>query len=529
MLTKLYSFLLIVCAISFSQNQVNISGTVSDKDSNMPIKGASVKLIARNLTSTTDSSGYFHIAGTSIKNPQIARRSSLSLVPGKCGFIFENEMDGHAEIRMYDLCGRLNAAVFSGMLTSGVWRISQPVLPPGVYICAVTTPKSTSSIRFMSVLQDNSGDAKGIGKAGNITKKMELGGMAKNNAKPSGIDSLSVTKDGYSPIKMAMDTLVKDGLKITLTADTATTGDVTIVPDTSWACFMPDGIPPPEKGQKAFTITLQYSAMHDVGVTKFGHRRQFDVSGGTIKGDKIDGTFLTGGLDYELTLSTGSIELEQIDIFKVGNVSVLMRNAGVAPAGFKAVRVVLDFEAQNSSSVDWLNTGKFAATRIVDSTAKTIKLDVYDISKVTAPATRIQIKDPEGVPNQTWDCLKWSGNQGSTVFTENVTLGSTVSFSSKRGSRNIIPITGGKTTGKVTGKILAGGADYQLNGLDARYTLSPDDGEFIIVRNCGSGALIPVFETRVGGKYDFLNENKYLSSQPGGGTGGVSITFYERK
>jgi hypothetical protein len=116
------------------------------------------------------------------------------------------------------------------------------------------------------------------------------------------------------------------------------------------------------------------------------------------------------------------------------------------------------------------------------------------------------------------------------VFTENVTLGSSFSIVSKRGTRNIIPITGGTTSGRVAGKILSGGADYQLNGLDARYTLSPSDTDFIIVRNCGPmGALVPEFETRADGPYAFLNSNTYLSSDPGTGSGGVSITFYERK
>jgi hypothetical protein len=81
----------------------------------------------------------------------------------------------------------------------------------------------------------------------------------------------------------------------------------------------------------------------------------------------------------------------------------------------------------------------------------------------------------------------------------------------------------------VVGKILDGGADYQLSGLDARYTLAPNDGEFIIVRNCGANGLVPVFEARVDGPYAFLNENKYLSSSPSMVGSGVSITFYEKK
>ena len=87
----------------------------------------------------------------------------------------------------------------------------------------------------------------------------------------------------------------------------------------------------------------------------------------------------------------------------------------------------------------------------------------------------IIFQDPADAENQTWECVKISGSQGAQVFTENVTLGGSISIgATKRGSRNIIPITGGTTTGRVEGKILPGGADYQLGGLDARYTLEPD-------------------------------------------------------
>ena len=85
------------------------------------------------------------------------------------------------------------------------------------------------------------------------------------------------------------------------------------------------------------------------------------------------------------------------------------------------------------------------------------------------------------------------------------------------------------------GKILNGGADYQLAGqsgttLDARYTLAPNDGSFIIVRNCGpANGLIPLFEAATDGAYAFLTTGKFLSSAPGAGSGGVSITFSERK
>ena len=103
---------------------------------------------------------------------------------------------------------------------------------------------------------------------------------------------------------------------------------------------------------------------------------------------------------------------------------------------------------------------------------------------------------------------------------------------SKRGNRNIIPITGGELSGRIEGDVLMGGADYQNLSppatIDARYLWEADDGEIIIVRNGGAfGSLVPTFEARVDGPYAFLNDGLYLSSDPGMGQGGVSLTFFE--
>jgi hypothetical protein len=296
---------------------------------------------------------------------------------------------------------------------------------------------------------------------------------------------------------------------------------------------MPDGIPAPTQGQLAFSITFQLGTIRDVGNTPFGHRRLIDVKGGTITGDKLKGTVMTGGLEYELTLSNGVVEYQGINILKTSDGALIyVRSCGVAPDGTSAPRVIPDYEAATSGSYAWLNTGKFVATRVLDTAGGTLKLDVYDVSKVTAGSARITITKPAGVPKQPWECNTTTGTKGASVFTENVTLGSSIAIANaKRGSRNIIPITGGTTTGKVAGAILNGGADYQLSGsLDAWYTLAPSNGEFILVRNCGPmGKLIPWFEARTDGDYNFLNTSAYLSSDPGSGSGGVSITFYERK
>jgi len=313
-------------------------------------------------------------------------------------------------------------------------------------------------------------------------------------------------------------------------AGAASTVDATIVPDPGWACGMKDGIPPPTKGKLAFSITLNIPAKHDVGKTPYGQRRLLDVSGGTITGDRLQGTVLTGGLEYELTLDNGVIEYQSINVLDTSAGRIFVRSCGVAQAEGAEARIIPDFEAPTSGSNAFLNTGKWVATRVL--TGSTMKLDVYDVATVTAGEPRVTISKPAGSTPQPWECNLTKGSQGSQVFTENVSLGSSYSINNaKRGSRNIIPITGGTTTGKVAGKILNGGADYQLSGsLDAWYTLAPDNGEFILVRNCGAtGGLIPWFEAAVDGDYNFLNTQAYLSSAPGVGGGGVSITFYDRK
>ncbi|MFB9234998.1 DUF3237 family protein [Plantactinospora siamensis] len=310
----------------------------------------------------------------------------------------------------------------------------------------------------------------------------------------------------------------------------------TIIPDPSWTCGTPGGIVPPTLGRLVLRITAQLGGVHDVGVTQYGHRRILDVRGGTFTGDRGSGTVLTGGLELELTLANGSVELEELDILRASDgTPVYLRSCGVAAAGDPTVRIVPDFEAPNSSAYAWLNTGRYAGTRVVNTATNTLELAIYDVSGVTPAGPTVQLRDPAGVPNQQWDCATGSGTRGATVFSESVTLGGSVSIgASKRGTRNIIPITGGTTTGRVTGSVLPGGADYQLIGstttLDARYTLATNDGELILVRNCGPmGRLVPTFEARAAGPYAFLNANTWLSSDPGVGQGGVSITFYERR
>jgi hypothetical protein len=283
---------------------------------------------------------------------------------------------------------------------------------------------------------------------------------------------------------------------------------------------------------------MKLDQAYAVGRTPYGQRDVYVIREGTFSGERIKGSVMPGGLDFQLSFSNGGMEIEQIFILRTDDGKyIYMRSAGTA-ADRSDARMVPDFEAPTSSSYSWLNTGKYAGRRIVDPAAGTVKISIFDISgidEVPNATNSFPVTKPADVQNQPWDYRKASADekQGELLIKENVTLGGGQSVGATgKSNRNVIPITGGTVNGKITGKVLFGGADYQNLAnpatIDARYLWQTDEGEVIIVRNAGAfGKLVPTFEVRMDSKYAWLNKGLYLSSNPGMGSGGVSLTFYE--
>ena len=313
-----------------------------------------------------------------------------------------------------------------------------------------------------------------------------------------------------------------------------------LVPHKSWPCGMPGGIPVPERGVLVFEANLKLDQIYDLGKTPYGQREVFVIQAGTISGERINGSVMPGGLDFQLNFSNGGMEIEELFVLRTGDGKyIYLRSAGTA-AHRSDVRMVPDFEAPNASDYSWLNAGKYVGRRVVDLTAKTMKISVYDVSGVATAAddkNSVRVTKPADVQDQPWDYRKASAEEkrGDELIRENVTLGASQTVgAAKKGNRNIIPITGGTLRGKITGKVLSGGADYQNLAnpatIDARYLWQTADGEVIILRNGGTfGLLAPAFEVRVDSKYAWLNKGLYLSSNPGMGAGGVGLTFYESR
>lgn len=119
------------------------------------------------------------------------------------------------------------------------------------------------------------------------------------------------------------------------------------------------------------------------------------------------------------------------------------------------------------------------------------------------------------------------------MWKANVTVGAMINVGqSKRGTRRVIPITGGTFAGpKIKGEVLPGGEDWQLvrpdgdTELYARYLLKTDDGVVIQVINRalihvggddGNGGFyvrsVLDLEAPVESKYDYLNHSIFLGT-----------------
>ena len=272
-----------------------------------------------------------------------------------------------------------------------------------------------------------------------------------------------------------------------------------------------------------------------VGQTPYGTRTVSIITDGVVSGSGFHANVISGGLDFELELSNGVIEVEQVFVLRADDgQTIYLHCMGVGKNG-QDVRVVMDFEAALDGSCAELLSGSYVARRSLDLSSMTMKLTVYDVSGV-ARGKCVSIEKPSDCPFQPQSPPKAvpGTSRSDKIISEKVMLGPwCTTGGGKRGTRNIIPIHGGEFFGDLEGVVLHAGADYQLQTedaftLDARYLWQTNDGEIIIVRNAGSfGALVPIFETRVDGPYAWLNSGSYQSGDPEVGDGFVRLHLYK--
>jgi len=92
-----------------------------------------------------------------------------------------------------------------------------------------------------------------------------------------------------------------------------------IIPHASWDCGIPAGIPAPERGKLLLEFQMKLEKVLNVGKTPYGERQVAVVQEGTVSGERLTGTVTIGALDFELKLSNGVIEVEQIFVLRASD------------------------------------------------------------------------------------------------------------------------------------------------------------------------------------------------------------------
>lgn len=111
------------------------------------------------------------------------------------------------------------------------------------------------------------------------------------------------------------------------------------------------------------------------------------------------------------------------------------------------------------------------------------------------------------------------------------------------GYLRVIPIVGGWFEGKLRGKVIPVGADWNtikdhgINHVFAKYILQSEDGALIVIENEGKISLVeqerkirtvPKFQADNEGKYAWLNSGVYVSELTSGGKEGrIEIVIYK--
>ena len=142
-----------------------------------------------------------------------------------------------------------------------------------------------------------------------------------------------------------------------------------------------------------FTIHADLSPIVNLGRTPYGERRIIDITGGSVRGARLQGRILPGGADWQIVRSDGAADIQArytietdsgarilvtSDGLRHGPPAVLERLArgdSVDPALYY-FRTVMRFETADPA-VDWLN--RILALARGQREARSVRLDVYEV------------------------------------------------------------------------------------------------------------------------------------------------------
>jgi hypothetical protein len=143
-----------------------------------------------------------------------------------------------------------------------------------------------------------------------------------------------------------------------------------------------------------FTVEATLESTVTLGRTPYGERRFVGITGGTVKGRKLNGRILPGGADWQTVRSDSAADIQAryiVETYEGARVLVesrglrwgppevlakLARGEKVDPALYY-FRTMMRFETADLS-LDWLN--RILALARGEREARSVRLDVYEIS-----------------------------------------------------------------------------------------------------------------------------------------------------
>ena len=142
-----------------------------------------------------------------------------------------------------------------------------------------------------------------------------------------------------------------------------------------------------------FTIHAELEAIMNLGRTPYGERRVIGITGGTVRGRKLNGRILPGGADWQFVRGDGAADIQAryvieteagarilvlSDGLRHGPPAVMERLAkgdSVDPALYY-FRTAMRFETA-APTVDWIN--RIIGLARGQREARAVRLDVYEV------------------------------------------------------------------------------------------------------------------------------------------------------
>ena len=145
--------------------------------------------------------------------------------------------------------------------------------------------------------------------------------------------------------------------------------------------------------QPIFTIEAKLDAMMSAGRTPYGERRFVGISGGTVRGPRLQGRILPGGADWQIVRTDGAADIQARYIIEAAGgaqvvvdsrglrhgppevLAALARGEKVDPALYY-FRTAMRFETADPA-LDWLN--RILAVARGERQARSVRLDVLEV------------------------------------------------------------------------------------------------------------------------------------------------------